>query len=537
MNNLLAFLLGLIPPFCIKNIKRKVPRICNRIPESECSILTILNYGSRLELSSLKIMALIYNDHFNSAMKMKLGVPLILFECYHEVQLFFYKNDTTSSNCSIYSSKLSCCRNWGEKYIKAINLFDETDFIEITLRIDNARSKNDYHYNIVERPTTPILFGNLSKIIEIDGKFQCSLCFRLFLSRLSLIEHFECFHITHQLKESNSNLLVEKSHLYDEFNNISRPAELSENFSYGQFLNSSKGIDFCSQFIESGSPSSHYLDFCSGISIDFEDSFIENTKIDEKDTEEQIGLFKPSLNSIDKINQTFDKSKKPLKLSYFPLKLPLDLVNAIFNHKLQNNFVQRNNFEKATKVEELPKGNNSSSIGIFFIQPFEIKHNPNKSNLFSNSKKCYLNVIMETPFQYLNRKYLKESNKNFSFYKSRSTVAINYELKEYGLLIQREYNKIDYSNMLSNYLNKRIDSHLKNNLINEEQHRIMASWNKLFIEYGKIEDCLMGLLNIYGLSEPCVEVIELLYTRGLLNSEEIQIIIKNVKDQIIDGEI
>ena len=56
----------------------------------------------------------------------------------------------------------------------------------------------------------------------------------------------------------------------------------------------------------------------------------------------------------------------------------------------------------------------------------------------------------------------------------------------------------------------------------------MKVWNKLFIEKGRIEDCLIEMLNIHELSDSCIEIIELLYTRGLMNSSEIQKIIKPI---------
>ena len=82
--------------------------------------------------------------------------------------------------------------------------------------------------------------------------------------------------------------------------------------------------------------------------------------------------------------------------------------------------------------------------------------------------------------------------------------------------------------MLADYLNKRIDRNARNGLITEERYEIMKTWNKLFIQYGKLNECLFNLLDIYGLSDPCIEMVELLYSRGLITSNEIQNILKNI---------
>lgn len=542
--NLSTFLSGLLPPFSIRNSNKKELKFCNRAVESECALITVLNLGDNLELSKVKILAIIHNAHFSFTMKIEIGVPLVIFGCFDEIQIFVYSTDSNSN--FIYSSKLNCCRNWGLKSIKAVNLFNTDNFIEISLKIDNARPQNDYHYNIVDRPLLPVLFNNFILNNELGNRYQCPLCFRTFTSNLIFQNHFEHFHPQFEFEESLETSIPKlKIEVLENYNSrADSTKETEENIHKLQ-----KGVNFCSPLIGyEETDNSHYLDFCSGISIDLSENESENSDQTDQSSEKMINLFKPSQDSIGKLHEKFNNSQKVPSISYFSLKLPTDLVNEIYRCKIQNQFFKDAiNSNKAIQMNGI--GNDRSKIvaysqpdmiesnctkptdiAIFFIQPFGIKLKSKSSDRFSNLSKCYLNVFMKTPYQFLNSKYLKASDKNFVFFRRRPSKLISYELEKYGLLIQREYNKIDYSDMLANYLNKRIDQHMRNELISEGRYEVMKTWNKLFIQNGKIEECLIALLNIYGFSDHCIEMIELLYTRGLMNSCEIQKVIKATKE-------
>ena len=160
-DNLTAFLSGLLPPFSIRDSKASELKICERIIESECALFTILNFSDNLKKGKVKILAVVYDDHFNFTMKMELGIPVVMFGCFENIQIFIYPVDSNKN--FIYSFKLNCCRNWGIKNVKAINLLDTQNFEEVSVKIDNAKPQSDYHYNIVERPMLPVLFKSSSE--------------------------------------------------------------------------------------------------------------------------------------------------------------------------------------------------------------------------------------------------------------------------------------------------------------------------------------------------------------------------------------
>lgn len=518
-----TFLTGLNPPFLVRNLEKSIYKTFNRCLESECAIFTILENQEFQVDSKMTILAVIYTNHFHYTKRIALNDPLVVFHCFDEIQLFIYNGH------SLFSARLICCRNWDFKYLKAVNISNNSDSITISISIKNAKFQNDYHYNIVERPMLPVILNG------IDGKYQCPLCLVILPSAGSIARHAKYLHPKYLFEILNDVITVKRNHVVED--------EVKPVLS--------TGIDFCSPFICPVDDSTHYIDFCSGLSIKLDETSDENftEKYCLEDFEGRksnvLGKLELDRNS-DKLHLRSDKLSISPKISYISAKLPTDLCRLIKKHRengremLRSKVVDVGGLDLQTHSngsittdqsfkKSLIKTEGISNISILFIQPFEVKGNSKPHTKFNNSHKCYLTVLINNAKSSLNEKYIKSDKTDFIFYKRRSTILIDYSLENYGLSIEKEYDTIDYTDMIANHLNIRLDQHMKNGSLKERQYEIMKTWNKLMVEYKEMNQCLEKLLNIYGINESTVEMLELLYSRGLANSEEIANAINSIE--------
>lgn len=117
------------------------------------------------------------------------------------------------------------------------------------------------------------------------------------------------------------------------------------------------------------------------------------------------------------------------------------------------------------------------------------------------------------------------SNKHFLFMKNRDGRRFKYPLVNHGLLIEKEYDRLNYLNALASHSNSRA-------LMSGQgvEAEVMRFWNTLRISSEDIKKNLKTLVNHFGLIDSVLKFLELLYKSGLINSQEIQEILGTVKD-------
>lgn len=88
---------------------------------------------------------------------------------------------------------------------------------------------------------------------------------------------------------------------------------------------------------------------------------------------------------------------------------------------------------------------------------------------------------------------------------------------DYALLIEKEYAKINTNTILSKHINSRFNQ----TYIIRDHKDLMEYWNFLKIQSYKTKDILMMILNRFGLIQPVLELVEILFTQGVLTSVDI----------------
>ncbi|KAI5149166.1 hypothetical protein ENBRE01_0740 [Enteropsectra breve] len=112
------------------------------------------------------------------------------------------------------------------------------------------------------------------------------------------------------------------------------------------------------------------------------------------------------------------------------------------------------------------------------------------------------------------------------FLKRRGDKPIDYRIKDYGPLINREYENMDYSEALAAHVNSRIHG------ANDVEEGIMKEWNKLRIMDNNIENVFYGVLYKYGLVPEVVRLIEILYRSSIFNTEEICNLLEKYRKEV-----
>lgn len=119
--------------------------------------------------------------------------------------------------------------------------------------------------------------------------------------------------------------------------------------------------------------------------------------------------------------------------------------------------------------------------------------------------------------------------KDFFYLKRRNTKLVEYHLSDYGLLIDREFDTLDYSMMVSNHLNLGLEDRAFQ--IDKIEYEIMRRWNYFRAGGSDAEACLYKVISTYSLSHLVAKLIGILYNRGILSSERILRVLTKAKDE------
>ena len=96
---------------------------------------------------------------------------------------------------------------------------------------------------------------------------------------------------------------------------------------------------------------------------------------------------------------------------------------------------------------------------------------------------------------------------------------MDYTLQNYGLLIEKEFDTLDYSLMSETHLNLSLKE--KSNFLKPEEYKIMKEWNFCKIKYSNSKKCLFKLLKKFGFSLEVIRMIDILYNKSILTSKDI----------------
>lgn len=117
--------------------------------------------------------------------------------------------------------------------------------------------------------------------------------------------------------------------------------------------------------------------------------------------------------------------------------------------------------------------------------------------------------------------------KDFAYLRKRDTELMEYPLSGYGLLINREFDTLDYSAMVSNHLNLGLEE--KRLSLDQIEYKIMREWNHFRAGGLDAEECLCKVIAMHSLSHSVIKLISILYTRGLLSSKDILGVLEKTK--------
>lgn len=451
------------------------------------------------------------------------GVPNITFSCFDEIHLYLFEQNTQN----LFFAKFNCCKNWGTTKLIAHEVAwmgndfsPSSNYIEISLEITNLRS--GYHYNVSEvRSDDPKKY--MSKMhFEIDSvrflleDHKCPLCLQScshgHISLDFIADHINLVHKRHLAEVKDSILQIACIRHKKDQKQIRRPfvGPHSKKIEYNQkpMDKSIDSIDFdikCDLGSNDEKQSGTYVDFIAGIAPDQSISQ-KNDDISEpenqlsKDAIENQGITNniklTSENSRCYSNGTINEM---YDFAYYAAESPSDLARQIFLNKKN-----RRTFSCTKK-----------SVEFFYM-------NDSFSHFRSNTPKPISKKLYKSVNCYIKASFspnLLRSEKDFNFFKSRDSRLLEYSFINYGLLIENEFDKLDYSNMLSSHLNSRLKN--RSSFLNPKELKLMKEWNRLRLGTSKISDCLCQLVAALGLTNEVLKFIEILYNRGVITSSDI----------------
>lgn len=529
----IQMMLGHNPPLLVKNLSKGASYIHKRPVESECARFVVLE---DLNNQFTGIKAFIRNRKINIAAEVKVGSELITHSCFDELHLFFYrvskdKEDfdkevptSTGKDTIVYYTKLSCCRNWEISSLRAVkigilndeNAEDSQSFINIPIKISDLRSSSGYHYNVCQQEEEAyyeVIFAQKRMYLPC---FCCPVCFLPFSNISNLKKHISIVHVRHELN-SVADLIEVTNKKEDPFSDsiIKSIEAVDEDVDESSY--SFKGVEFyeTESIDESGLDEGirNYIDFCSEISSGSK----ENSE-DAKNTvsESDKILVVPELVFEDKESKaTREKSTglsvklrgKFTKIQYMSASTEKQLVELLVDSK-----------EKKTK-----------GLQVFFLQKKPLIKKKPEHNKFVSTHRVYSCSSADNLSVYLCENYLATSKFNFSFMKSRKCSIVEYPLKKYGLLVEHEFDTIDYSGMVAKHLNLRLKDLFLSKEISNSAYHLMKTWNRFSVTNKSFDEIVINTVETHGLDNESLQLIQLLYTRGILNSEEIMSILDKLQ--------
>lgn len=451
-----------------------ITKICRKPKETECASFTITD-SRNMEMSGF-----INNRGTTIPITVRVSEPVITFSCFDEIHLFFYDLE------SVYYTRFYCCRNWEIKTLKAVkidfNLFTEEMLIPIeivNLRdnsgttsnndiVNNRTNNNDITKNSIINNN--ILHGyhyNVNQSIAPD-KYVIQM-----ESKDMILTKYQCpicFRITPETDQLRRH--IELIHPSYEIENgdvkvVKKREDSSSSVEDRSTSILSLGIDFCDERIDEREDGIEYIDFWTGTP--------------EEDSDSSSSEDRPALR-LNKANKLNVRVKNPIELAEWKI---------------------------------MSKEKNVSRIEMV-LEPLIKK--PGKKDTTMKFKEAKASIRNRG---YISGFILEQANK-MSYIKNKpATPILNYKFKKYGLLMEREFDSFDYSGMVAKYINRDLEEKFESGGIEERDFEMMEKWNESIVKEGSVEKALASLLKKVRLNKKMIELIDLLYTRGLLNSEEL----------------
>jgi hypothetical protein len=247
-------------------------------------------------------------------------------------------------------------------------------------------------------------------------------------------------------------------------------------------------------------------------------SLIDVKEIDVKD------VFEQGVEEINIKTEINEKGLKNVKVNYISADNRIDLVKKLYNSKKA--------IEPSTNGTKL-EANTTKTIEFFYLKgsiclaPSSTPQPASKKNL--KDIEFYITSFLDSQkadFSSTVTAY------NIGFLKNRDSKILDYTLQNYGLLIEKEFDTLDYSLMLATHLNLSLKE--KSNFLKPEEYKIMKEWNFCKIKYSNSKKCLFKLLKKFGLSLEVIRMIDILYNKGILTSKDIiEAFKENAEEQLI----
>lgn len=464
--------IGNNPPFLIDK-NRSIIKTKNPLPsEPECSKFVITGvYLNSYEIKPTEFETVAYIKKRCTKIPIDVsGKHITFFSCFDEVFIYFLIKKSND----IYLIKFQPCRKFNEQTFEAEPIMASEDVLgvgnklSIKCHIENLR--RGYHYYTPANVATKdidfsiLLNGQKTNLHEI----RCPLCFTEFDLLDELAIHVEILHLNYNATVDGRQVIINMRNLF-----FNPPSNMPFDFKMDES-------------IVNDMPK-HFIDFesdvlCSELAERFDNNTLTNiSKIAVKD--ETVNIDADENNFINRIN-------------VFALQDKISLVKKIYELKGQHGQVKGLDFlyikdSIIIKVDNTPKPASRKNLDDF---------------------RKYLTVINPIILDDVNRS-------KFIFFKKRTTALLSYKLLNYGLLIEKEFNTLDYSKVLADHLNVRLE--YRSSILNKNEYKFMKRWNLILMKHSGVKESLESLLLEDGISNEILELIGILINKGVMSSEDI----------------
>lgn len=134
-------------------------------------------------------------------------------------------------------------------------------------------------------------------------------------------------------------------------------------------------------------------------------------------------------------------------------------------------------------------------------------------NVKRMKNQCFSKVIKTVISDHITNLYSK-GGKLF-YFKKRNGKKIEYKLNNYYILIEKEYNTLNYLPSITDHSVSRIENN------DSDSFKIIKRWNSLRIAEDNNKGNLAIMICEFGICSGILNLIEILYTNSILNSSEI----------------
>lgn len=472
-NRLIHMLIGQNPPLLVRNLVRHTKTVCRRPIETECARFCIPRSDF---VDSFVIKGLISNRDCAIPIDITPGRTFTTHSCFDYLHLFFYYVPRFGSSTDL---NLKDRRefpdlpfmNDGQCHVfySKICCCGNWDTASISAKEIEITGKGEISIPIHitnARKATDYHYNtsygpedDYSAALEMLSKHRCQFCFKIFRLQADLDNHISFLHSIYSRGDVVFVPRVREPPRQDE----SLPLSLQGIEFYSQEL-----FDECSR---QDTENSSFIDFCEELAVGNID-----TPLEYESTVPDPMVMKEKMGKCSKVASA------------------RRLVSSVLN-------------EKCTERKE------GINTHVLVVKPL----------IISDTKASHCSIKIQNPVltDMLGVNDRFEAKPKILFLRRRETKLIEYTLANYGLLIEREFDTLDYSKILAKHLNLGLKDHLLEDALTPKGYKLMKTWNALFVSTSDVKASLGELISSYGLGDDIIEFIDLLYCRGILSSQEI----------------